>query len=214
MTRQFALLVPVKPPSVGKSRLVGPSPDVRRSLAAAFALDTVGVALRTPQVGAVLAVTDDATFAGELAAVGAEVVPDGVTGDLNESLRQGAAEAARRWPGLTVVAMCADLPALTVEDLSGALEEVAALVDSGPVFVADADAIGTTLYAAPADRFDPRLGPGSRATHLALGARELGGDWPTLRRDVDDLGTLASARDLGLGNHTEPWAALALTAGN
>jgi 2-phospho-L-lactate guanylyltransferase len=214
MTRQFALLVPVKPPSVGKSRMVGPSPDVRRSLAAAFALDTVGVALRTPAVAAVLAVTDDATFAGELAAVGAEVIPDGVAGDLNESLRQGAAEAARRWPGLTVVALCADLPALRVEDLAGALEEVAGLVDSGPVFVADADGVGTTLYAAPVDRFDPRLGRASRAAHLALGARELAGEWPSLRRDVDDLETLASARDLGLGHYSEPWAVLALTAGN
>jgi 2-phospho-L-lactate guanylyltransferase len=124
MTRQFALLVPVKPPSVGKSRLVGPSPDVRRSLAAAFALDTVSVARRTPGVEAVLAVTDDARFAAELVAVGAQVIPDGVTGDLNETLRQAAAEAARRWPDLIVVALCADLPALRTEDLAGALDQV------------------------------------------------------------------------------------------
>ena len=214
MTRPFALLVPVKPPSVGKSRLVGPSPDVRRSLAAAFALDTVGVALRTPGVEEVLAVTDDATFATELAAVGAHVIPDGVAGDLNETLRQGAAEAARRWPELLVVALCADLPALRTDDLAGALDEVARAVDGGPVFVADADGIGTTLYAALADRFDPRLGLGSRAAHLALGARELDGDWPTLRRDVDDLETLAAARELGLGHYSEPWAMLALAGGN
>jgi 2-phospho-L-lactate guanylyltransferase len=214
MTRPFALLVPVKPPSVGKSRLVGPSPDVRRSLAAGFALDTVGVALRTPGVGGVLAVTDDAAFAIELAAIGAQVIPDGVAGDLNGTLRQGAAEAARRWPDRVVVALCADLPALCVEDLAAALDEVGRAVDDGPVFVADAERIGTTLYAAPADRFDPQLGVGSRAAHLALGARELDGDWPTLRRDVDDLETLASARELGLGHYTEPWAMLALAPGN
>lgn len=210
MTRPFALLVPVKPPSVGKSRLVGPSPDVRRSLAAAFALDTVGVALRTPGVGAVLAVTDDATFATELTAIGAQVIPDGVAGDLNETLRQGAAEAARRWPDVLVVALCADLPALRTEELAAALDEVGRSVDDGPVFVADAEGVGTTLYAAPADRFDPHLGLGSRAAHLALGARELDGDWPSLRRDVDDLESLASARELGLGRCTEPWARQAL----
>ena len=210
MTRQFALLVPVKPPSVGKSRLVGPTADLRRSLAAAFALDTVGIALRTPGVDAVLAVTDDAGFASELAAVGAEVIPDGVTGDLNETLRQGAAEAERRWPGRIVVALCADLPALRVEDLQAALAEVAAEAEQGPVFVPDTDGVGTTMYAAPAGQFDPQLGPGSRATHLAHGAQELDGDWPSLRRDVDDLESLAAARELGLGRYTEPWAMLAL----
>jgi len=214
MTRPFALLVPVKPPSVGKSRLVGPSPDVRRSLAAAFALDTVSVALRTPGVEAVLAVTDDATFATELVAVGAQVIPDGVTGDLNETLRQAAAEAARRWPDLLVVALCADLPALRTEDLAAALDQVGRGADDGPVFVADAEGIGTTLYAAPAGRFDPQLGLGSREAHLARGARELDGDWPSLRRDVDDLDSLASARALGLGHYTEPWAMLALAGRN
>lgn len=213
MTSPFALLVPVKPPSLGKSRLVGPSPAVRRSLAAGFALDTVGVALGTPGVDGVLAVTDDAQFARELAAIGAGVIPDGVAGDLNETLRQGAAEAARRWPGRVVVALCADLPALRAADLAAALEEVAAAVEAGPVFVADAEGIGTTMYAAPVDRFDPRLGVGSRAAHLAHGAHELDGDWPTLRRDVDDLEALAAARELGLGRHTEPWAMLALRAG-
>jgi 2-phospho-L-lactate guanylyltransferase len=214
MTRQFALLVPVKPPSVGKSRLVGPSPDVRRSLAAAFALDTVSVARRTPGVEAVLAVTDDARFAAELVAVGAQVIPDGVTGDLNETLRQAAAEAARRWPDLIVVALCADLPALRTEDLAGALDQVGREGEDAAVFVADAEGIGTTLYAAPAGRFDPQLGLGSRDAHLARGARELDGDWPSLRRDVDDLETLASARALGLGHHTEPWAMLALAEEN
>ena len=39
-------------------------------------------------------------------------------------------------------------------------------------------------------------------------------DWPSLRRDVDDLEALASARELGLGHYTEPWAMLALAGGN
>ena len=42
---QYAVLVPVKPPAHGKSRLVGPPDDLRRELAAAFALDTVAACL-------------------------------------------------------------------------------------------------------------------------------------------------------------------------
>ncbi len=38
---RYVALVPVKPPALGKSRLVGLEDDVRRALAAAFALDTV-----------------------------------------------------------------------------------------------------------------------------------------------------------------------------
>src|SRR5690349_19543889 len=54
------LLVPVKPPAHGKSRLLGVPDERRRELAAAFALDTVTTCLSTPGVTRVLAVTDDA----------------------------------------------------------------------------------------------------------------------------------------------------------
>ena len=39
--QKYVALVPVKPPALGKSRLVGLTDDERRTLAAAFALDTV-----------------------------------------------------------------------------------------------------------------------------------------------------------------------------
>jgi 2-phospho-L-lactate guanylyltransferase len=41
----FVLVVPVKPPVVGKSRLTGIDDDHRRALAQAFALDTLAVCL-------------------------------------------------------------------------------------------------------------------------------------------------------------------------
>ena len=119
--QEHAVLVPVKPPAVGKSRLVGLPTDLRRELAVAFALDTVSACLATSGVGAVLAVTDDAAFSQRLAALGCEAVPDGVTGDLNACLRLAAAEAARRWPRLSPVAVCADLPALRPDELGSAL---------------------------------------------------------------------------------------------
>ena len=62
--------------------------------------------------------------------------------------------------------------------------------------------VGTTLYTAPYDAFDPRYGPGSRAAHLDAGAVEVGGLLASLRRDVDDLADLAAAQALGLGPRT------------
>lgn len=196
MSSSYVVLLPVKPPARGKSRLEG-DPVRRRTLAAAFALDTARACLAASSVTAVLAVTDDARFAGELRAAGCEAIPDGVAGDLNESLRQAAAEAQRRWPDATPVAVCADLPALHPEDLDAALSSAA-----GAAFVADQDEVGTTLYTAPYDVFFPRFGHRSRQAHLDTGAREIAGDLPSLRRDVDDADALAAATALGLGAHT------------
>ena len=200
MTRQqFAVIVPVKPPALGKSRLVG-LPDVRRrDLAAAFALDTVAACLAAERVAAVLAVTDDATFSVELARLGCPAIPDGVAGDLNGSLRQAAAETRRRWPDLVPVALCADLPALRPAELDEALAGAAPGVAS---FVSDASGKGTTLYTAPHDAFDPRFGELSREAHVDAEAVELCGELASLRRDVDDVDDLAAATALGLGRHT------------
>ena len=157
--QERVVLVPVKPPAVGKSRLVGLPADLRRELAVALALDTASACLATPGVDAVLAVTDDAAFSQRLAALGCQAVPDGVAGDLNACLRLAAAEAVRRWPRLSPVALCADLPALTARrPRVGARGPAGA----GPSFVADAAGTGTTMYAAPLDRSTP-FGPGSRA---------------------------------------------------
>jgi 2-phospho-L-lactate guanylyltransferase len=198
-TEQYVVVVPVKPPAVGKSRLAGIPDDRRRALAAAFALDTVTACLATPGVAAVMAVTDDAHFARQLADAGCAVVPDGHSGDLNASLRLAASEAVRRWPTLHPVAVCADLPALDPVDLAAALDQV---TGSEQHFVADARGTGTTMYAAPLAGFDPRFGPGSRAAHLEAGAVEIRGALRTLRQDVDDEDDLERAGALGLGPHT------------
>ena len=206
----FVALVPVKPPTVGKSRMRGVTDDERTRLAAGFALDVVSACLATPSVARVLAVTDDAGFAAVLERAGCAVVPDGVTGDLNESLRLAALEAARRWPDLVPVAVCADLPALVPGDLADAL--TAWPGPEGPAgFVVDSDGVGTTLYVAGTAGFSPGFGPESRRAHLAAGATELAGELATLRRDVDDLATLQDARRLGLGPRTA--AAVTTVAG-
>jgi 2-phospho-L-lactate/phosphoenolpyruvate guanylyltransferase len=197
--QQYVVVVPVKPPALGKSRLVGLSDDVRRGLAEAFAQDTVTACLAADSVGAVLVVTDDVRFSTVLSGLGSVAIPDGVTGDLNGTLRLAAAEAHRRWPNLVPVAVCADLPALRPGDLDDVLGRVAT---SHPWFVADSDGVGTTVYAAPFEEFDPRFGPGSRQAHLDAGALELQGVAPSVRRDVDDLDGLREAVTMGVGPRT------------
>ncbi len=197
----YAVVVPVKPPSRGKSRLVGLPDGARAELAAAFALDTVAACVAARHVGAVLVATDDARFSAALAATGAPCIPDGDSSDLNATLRQTAAEARRRWPSMRPVALCADLPALDPRDLDAALTSPA-LDGEVPAFVADAAGIGTTLYAASWEAFDPRYGEGSRRAHLDAGAVEIPDPLTTLRRDVDDLPDLQAASVLGVGEHT------------
>ncbi|MFI2707609.1 2-phospho-L-lactate guanylyltransferase, partial [Nocardioides sp. CER28] len=130
------VLLPVKPPARGKSRLSELTDPVRRRLAEAFALDTAQACLDATSVGAVLAVTDDAGFSADLTALGCVAIPDGVSDDLNGTLVQAAAEAARRWPDLVPVALTGDLPALRAADLDAALSAVPA---GRPAYVSDAE---------------------------------------------------------------------------
>lgn len=197
----YVVIVPVKPPGVGKSRL-GPLDGVdRRDLAAAFATDTVTACLQTPGVTGVLVVTDDADFAAAMTGLGAHACGDGPEPGLNAALRYGAATAAARWPGVSCVALLADLPALRPDDLAAALAEVAERGDAAS-YVVDADGTGSTMYAAPYDSFNPRFGAGSAAAHARAGATPVNGDLPTLRRDVDDVDALRAAIALGVGRAT------------
>ncbi len=201
----FGVVVPVKTPSVAKSRLGELGDDVRRALAVAFAADTVEAVLASDRVDAVLVVTDDHLLARDLAEIGAHVIPDGAADDLNATLVQAAAELRRRHPGLGVAAVCADLPALRSSDLSAVLD---AAPDDAMGFVADADRVGTTVLTAPdLETFRPAFGPGSRAEHLALGAKEIDVDRQSVRRDVDIPADLAEALRMGIGPRSSRVAA-------
>ncbi len=199
--RRFGVVVPVKPPSVAKSRLHPLGERARAALVAAFVSDTVAAASGAGSVARVLVVTDDHELAGSLAGRGVQVIPDGTTDDLNGTLVQGAAELARQDPALHLVALCADLPALRSDELERALE---AAPSHGMAFVPDADGIGTTMVvAAGLDDFRPSFGDGSRRRHLEQGAREIDrDDVPSLRRDVDTPADLEQVRRLGVGTAT------------
>ncbi|MFT4011121.1 MAG: 2-phospho-L-lactate guanylyltransferase [Nocardioidaceae bacterium] len=196
---RFGIVMPMKQRARAKSRLAPLGDRMRRQLVAAFAHDTIGAALGSPLVDTVLVVTDDAEFAGSLRDLGVRVIPDGVEGDLNETLRLGAAEVVRERPELSIAALFADLPALTSADLTTALTAAA----YERCFVADADAVGSTLLTAHTLRdFTPAFGGSSRAAHLELGITELTDAPATLRRDVDTPEDLTAALALGVGPHT------------
>lgn len=194
--QQIVVIVPVKSPAIAKSRLRVPD-HLRPGLATAFALDVLRVVADTPRVGQVVVVTADAGFASTAAALGLRTLPD--ADGLNQSLRTAARAVREQLPDAIPVALCADLPALTSADLSLALD---AIDGDDAWFVADADGVGTTLYAASYDAFLPRFGVDSRSAHRLDGAREVTGDLPSLRRDVDDEDSLSQALSLGVGPHT------------
>jgi len=198
---RYAVVVPVKPPALAKSRLAALGDDARSALVVAFAADTITAVLETPSVAGVLAITDDHVLAAALSDLGAFVIPDAVADDLNGSLVQAAFEAHRRWPEAALAAVCADLPALRPGELDRAL---AAAPEDRMSFVADAAGSGTTSVISPSlELFVPRFGPGSRKAHLEAGAVEIDlVDVPTLRQDVDTPDDLAAALELGAGNRT------------
>ena len=196
----FVVLLPVKPPARGKSRL-DVDPVRRRRLAAAFALDTARACLSAASVVAVLAVTDDARFAADLRAAGCETIPDGVADDLNESLRQAAAEAARRWPGTVPVALCADLPALSAADLDDGSRRGSR---GHPVRRSSRTATVSAPRSTPRRTTcsHPRSAT-ARAPRTSAPVRSRSTEsLDTLRQDVDDSAALAAAEVLGLGAHT------------
>ncbi|HEX5566758.1 MAG TPA: 2-phospho-L-lactate guanylyltransferase [Streptomyces sp.] len=201
-TADWTLVVPVKPLSRAKSRLVPATGEgLRSELALAFAQDTVTAALACPAVSDVVIVTDDPRVGAELAALGARIVPDAPGAGLNAALEHGEAVVRRRRPGAAVAALNADLPALRTAELVRVLDVARGCARA---FLADAAGIGTTLLtAAPGIALAPAFGGPSRARHLRSGATEIAlSGVESVRRDVDTGADLAAALALGVGPHT------------
>ena len=202
----WSLVVPVKVLARAKSRLAVLAGPHREALALAMAADTVAAVLACPEVGRVIAVTDDATAAEVLAGLGALVTGDSRAGGSTRRCATARPLAAAGWPGSGIGALAADLPALRPAELSLALRAAARWEHA---FVPDAAGSGTTLYTArPGARFSPRFGPRSAARHRAAGAAELSlPGLASLRRDVDQPPDLSAASDLGVGPRTAAVAA-------
>ena len=200
-TPTTTVVVPLKPPSEGKSRLAPAVGSLRPQLALAFALDTVAAARRCPAVTRVVAVCDDEQAAAQLALAGAVVIPDAPTAGLNAALEQGARYARTVLGAGAVAAMSADLPALRPAELARVLGAAGA---HPRAFLADTQGVGTTLLSAGAGvPLLPAFGGESRTAHAASGAVELRlDDVASVRRDVDTGADLRVALALGAGRHT------------
>lgn len=195
MTARFALMIPVKPWHLAKSRLAGAA-ETSPELARAFALDAIAAARQCSLVAAVHLITNQQG----LIVSGVEMVPDEGGGDLNAAIRAAAATVRHRGVDLPIAIMCADLPCLRPEDLTTALD--AASRGAPRHFVADAAGTGTTLLAARAGDLAPSFGPDSARLHRESGAEPLRAEIVSLRRDVDTPEDLVVARKLGVGPHT------------
>ncbi|WP_116101069.1 2-phospho-L-lactate guanylyltransferase [Amycolatopsis thermalba] len=193
------LIVPLKPPRAGKSRLRGAVGERDHpALVLALAWDTLAAATAAG-VRRVLVVAADPAAVSGLRRPGVEIVREHGPADLNAALRQGEALLRERDPDGVVGAIQADLPALRPADLAAALDAAGGRW----AFTADAEGTGTTLLlSAPGAPLDPRFGPGSAAAHARSGAVPLELDVPSLRRDVDTPADLDEACELGVGART------------
>jgi 2-phospho-L-lactate guanylyltransferase len=198
---RWALLLPIKPPAAAKSRLALASADDRAALVMAMAMDVATVALACPLVELVLVVGDSPEGLEPLQRLGAAVVVDPAGRGLNASLRYAAGLAAARDSSYGIASLVADVAAVTVDQLTRALEAAAT---AGTAFVPDAAGRGTTFVGARQwGSFLPEYGRHSRRRHRDAGFVELDlDDVPGLRLDVDTLADLTALQSLGPGPRT------------
>ena len=194
----WTVVIPLKPPSVGKTRLGSDS-----ALARAIALDTVEAASQASQVSRLIVVTADEALAGEVGTVvpNGEVIiepqPEGIAAAIAIGLAHILEDEQR-------AALLGDLPGLLPEDLDIALN-LAADVDHG--YVRDAEGSGTTMVTARGGiPFVEHFGPGSASAHRVAGFDQL--DVPvgsSLQYDIDDAAQLEVLTAHGLGPRTRAY---------
>lgn len=156
---RWTVIIPVKPPAIGKSRL-----GLGAELARAIALDTVAAVVACEAVERVIVVTADAAFRPP----GAEVLPERTPSGIDAAVAAGAALAGIQAPR---AALLGDLPSLIPQELAAAL---AAATRHPRAFVPDHEGTGTTIAtSSPGVELLTAFGPDSAAKHRALGLVEL-----------------------------------------
>lgn len=192
----WTVVVPVKAPARGKSRLGGTA-TFRAALAQAIALDTLAAVRACDRVERVLVVTDDPDLPLRAADIPSlRFVPEGPPRGLNEAIATGMAEAP---PDGLRAALLGDLPSLRPDDLAMALHAAAG---TDRAVVPDAEGTGSTLVTARGGvPWASAFGTESYSRHRGLGCVPLTAP-ATLRQDVDTTAQLDAARLLGLGPRT------------
>lgn len=207
-SRGVHVVLAVKTLEDAKTRLAGLFPArARTDLVLAMLRDTLTAASAAEPVTGWSVVTPDARVAEFVSALGGRVVAeprldhDATAEDrLNRAL-SSADELVRRTSGSDVLALQADLPALSAREVEQAYASAAP--DDRSVVV-DHTGTGTSALIARGRprRLEPRFGADSALRHIDSGAKPLSGNWPGLRLDVDTEDDLRSALDLGVGDHT------------
>ena len=194
----WCALVPQKALAGAKGRLQL-QPRQRRAVATAMLRDTVAALASTPAVERIIVLWDDPEDRWVLPTVAALCTQGH---GLNESLELGAEAARSQLPGLGVLVVPGDLPALKPAELALCLERAARVPRA---YLPDAAATGTTILTAThAFPLLPAYGGPSAAAHAATGAYSIDlSGLDSLRADVDDLESLARALALGCGHHTQ-----------
>ena len=195
-------LVALKRSDVAKSRLVSVPAALRRRLAWTMAVDTLRA---LTAVLPVIVISNQPELAARLSRVqiSVPVLAEPAVAGMNAALRHGEKAAAAAGFSSTL-ACVGDLPALRPASVQAVL---AAAINPGRAFVADASGTGTTMLIACGTELDPHFQGRSAAGHresgaVALSAAELGGPLADARRDVDSEVDLYDAYFLGLGAAT------------
>ena len=197
------VVVPVKPPAVGKSRLAGLTDDAPprpgRGVRARHRRRPASHARRSPRSW-----SSPTTPASprELAALGCAVMPDGVERRPQRQPRPGR----RRGPAALAGPASRSRSAPTCRPCGRTTwtrrwpsPRPRARRRSSPT----PPGVGHHAVRRAADRFDPRFGPDSRAAHLAQGAVEVAGDAGRRCGATSTTSTTwPRAAALGLGPHT------------
>lgn len=196
-------VIAVKNLERAKSRLAEElSPADRPRLVLAMLSDTVHAALAAG-IGSVTVVTPDSGVAAAVHALGAATHPDPEAADdgLNAALANAAEAVRGRHGAVDLLALQADLPALRPSELTDML---ACAPVTGRALVSDHTGQGTAalLVRDGLAPLRPLFGPDSARRHADSGAKDLDGDWPGLRLDVDTPADLRAAVTLGLGAAT------------
>jgi 2-phospho-L-lactate guanylyltransferase len=192
--RRTSVVVLAKDSRFAKTRLGLPREEARR-LAVHLAGSTVRAALAAEAVGTVLVVTGDPAIARDAVRRSAEVVAEPRPLGMNRAAELGRRRALELRPHAPVAIVVADLPALRPSDVDAVLTEF--LRDGAPLFVADAEGVGTTFLVHGPDRpLGYGFGRGSAAMHHRLGYVPAGTSPYALCHDLDTPEDLVDLADL------------------
>jgi 2-phospho-L-lactate guanylyltransferase len=181
-------IIPVKPLKRAKSRLADVlSPEQRYAFAESMLRQVLSVVAKTPQVTGTLVISRDTKALAIARDMGAKTVQEGEASDLNPALLR-ATEVVRMWRAQAILVLPADLPFITVDDVT----EVINLSHEAPCVVAVPDRYndGTNaLLVRPPGLIQYAYGIGSFERHIDM-ATELGAtirvhQSQTLQLDID-----------------------------